>query len=170
MNKIKLNKFKRAIAQAYDRRKDTYDTGKTGTWHADLARRLVECVGVQSGQAILDLATGTGMVAIEAAKQVGDSGKVIGVDISSGLLAVARQKIAAAKLNNIILQLADIEVLNFPENSFDCVMCCSALPLLTNVPADLRLWHSFLVLEGKIGLCVFAKTAFIHGVVLQKVA
>ena len=170
MNKIKLNKFKREIAQVYDRRQDTYDRGKAGRWHYDLACRLVECVDVRSGQRVLDLATGTGMVAIEAAKKVGDSGQIIGIDIASGLLAVARQKIADARLNNITLQLADIEVLNFAENSFDCVMCCSALPLLTDVPADLRLWHSFLVPEGKIGLCVFAETAFIHGVVLQKVA
>ena len=170
MNKIELNKFKRKIAQVYDRRQDTYDKGKAGSWHYDLACRLVECVDVRSGQKVLDLATGTGMVAIEAAKKVGDSGQVIGVDIASGLLEVARQKIADARLNNITLQLADIEVLDFAENSFDCVMCCSALPLLTDVPADLRLWHSFLVSGGKIGLCVFAETAFVHGVVLQKVA
>ena len=170
MNKIKLNKFKREIARVYDRRQNTYDTGKAGSWHYDLACRLVELMDLRSGQKILDLATGTGMVAIKAAKKVGSTGKVIGVDISSSLLEVARQKIAAAQLNNITLQLADIEVLDFAENSFNCVMCCSALPLLTDVPADLRLWHSFLVPKGRIGLCVFAETAFVHGVVLQKVA
>ena len=170
MNKIKLNKFKRKIAQVYDRRQDTYDKGKAGNWHFNLACRLVESIDLRSGQKVLDLATGTGMVAIEAAKKVGSTGKVVGVDIASGLLKVARQKIADARLNNITLQLADIEVLDFAENSFDCVMCCSALPLLTDVPADLRLWHSFLAPEGKIGLCVFAETAFVHGVVLQKVA
>ena len=111
------------------------------------------------------------MVALEAATKVGSSGKVIGVDISSGLLAVARQKIDEAELNsNIILKLADVETLNFAKNSFDCILCCSALSLFTDVPSDLLLWHDFLVPEGKLGLCVFAETAFVHGVVLQKIA
>ena len=167
---MKLNKFKQDVAAVYDRRQSTYDQGKGGRWHYDLAYHLVECADLQIGYRVLDLATGTGMVAIEAAKKIGSSGKVIGVDISSGLLSVAQDKIDRAKLNNITLQLADIEVLDLAENSFDCILCCSALPLLTDVPADLKFWRSFLVPGGKIGLCAFAETAFVHGVVLQKVA
>ena len=171
MNEIKLDKFKQEIARAYDRRQSSYDLGKAGSWHHDLACRLVECADLQRGDKVLDLATGTGMVALEAAQKVGASGKVIGVDISSGLLAVARQKVAEAELGDrIILQLADVEALSFAKNSFDCILCCSALPLFTDVPRDLLLWRTFLVPQGKLGLCVFAETAFVHGVVLQKVA
>ena len=167
---MKLDEFKQKVAAVYDRRQDTYDTGKAGKWHQDLACRLVECVNLQAGQNVLDLATGTGMVAIEAAKKVGSEGRVIGVDISKSLLSVAKQKSDREQLINTAFQLADIETLDFLENSFDCILCCSALPLLTNVPQDLRLWHGFLKSKGKIGLCVFANTAFVHGVVLQKVA
>lgn len=171
MEKIELDEFKQKIATVYDRRKETYDRGGEDNWHYKLACRLVECADLQKGQKVLDLATGTGMVAIETANKVGSSGEVIGIDISSGLLAVAQQKIDAAKLNNVIkLLLADVETLNLPKSSFDCIFCCSALPLLTDVPADLRLWHGFLVPGGKLGLCVFAETAFIYGVVLQKIA
>ncbi|MEM8721429.1 MAG: methyltransferase domain-containing protein [Cyanobacteria bacterium P01_G01_bin.39] len=133
MNKIKLDKFKREIAAAYDRRQSTYDRGKAGNWHYNLACRLVECADLQRGNTVLDLATGTGMVAIEAAQKVGDSGQVIGIDIASGLLQVAQQKINKAKLDhNIKLQLADVEALSFDEGSFDCIFCCSALPLFKN--------------------------------------
>ena len=171
MTEIQLNQFKQAIAAVYDRRKDSYDLGGKDNWHYKLASRLVECAELKSGQKVLDLATGTGMVAIEAAKQVGITGQVIGLDISSGLLSVAQQKIDAARLNSIIqLERADVEKLDLAENSYDCIFCCSALPLFTNVPADLRLWNSFLVPGGKLGLCVFAETAFVFGVVLQKVA
>jgi ubiquinone/menaquinone biosynthesis C-methylase UbiE len=170
MTETKLDEFKQAIAAIYDRRQKTYDQGENN-WHYQLACRLVECTELEAGQQVLDLATGTGMVAIEAAKQVGASGQVIGIDISSGLLAVAQQKIDTAGLNKIVqLKLADIETLDFAQNSCDRILCCSALPLLTNVPADLRLWHSFLKPSGKLGLCVFAETAFTAGVVLQKVA
>ncbi len=171
MNQIQLDEFKQEIAAIYDRRKDSYDRAGEENWHFKLACRLVECADIKSGQKVVDLATGTGMVAIEAAKQVGSSGEVIGIDISPGLLSVAQQKINAAKLNDIIkLKLADVETLDLAENSCDRILCCSALPLFTDVPADLRLWHSFLVPGGKLGLCVFAETSFVHGVVLQKVA
>lgn len=171
MNKIELAQFKQEIAAVYDRRKDNYDRGGEDNWHYKMACRLVECAKLQQGQKVLDLATGTGMVAIEAAKLVGSSGQVIGVDISSGLLSVAQQKIDAAELNQVVqLQLADVENINFAENSWDYILCCSALPLFTDVLASLRLWRSFLKPGGKIGLCVFASTAFVTGVVLQKVA
>ena len=171
MSKIELSQFKRKIAAIYDLRQDSYDRGGVGNWHYKLACRLVEFADIKAGQTVLDLATGTGMVAIEAAKQVGLPGQVIGIDISPGLLSVAKEKIDAAGLNNIVqLQLADIEQLDLPHNSYDLILCCSALPLLTDVLADLRLWRSFLKPDGKIGLCVFAKTAFAAGVTLQKVA
>ena len=145
MSKIELDEFKLAIAEVYDRRRDTYDRGGEDNWHYKLACRLVECAEVKIGQHVLDLATGTGMVAIEAAKRVGKSGNVVGVDISSGLLAIAQQKINTAGLKNIVrLQLADIEALDFSENKCDRILCCSALPLLTDVPSDLRLWRSWL--------------------------
>ena len=170
MSEIQLDEFKQAIAQIYDRRRDTYDRGGKDNWHYKLACRLVECVEIKPGQQVLDLATGTGMVAIEAARQVG-SGEVIGVDISSGLLAVAQQKIDAAGLNDIVtLKLADVETLDFSRNECDRILCCSALPLLTDVPASLLLWRSFLKPQGKLGLCVFAETAFVTGVILQEVA
>ena len=88
MNQIKLDKFKQDIATVYDRRQETYDQGKSGAWHQELACRLVQCANLQWGQQVLDLATGTGMVAIAAAKKVGSSGKVVGVDISSGKITI----------------------------------------------------------------------------------
>ena len=109
MNKIQLDEFKQEIATIYDRRQDSYDRGGEDNWHFKLACTLVEHADLKPGQRVLDLATGTGMVAIEAAKKVGSSGKVVAVDISSGLLAVAQDKIAIAGLNVIIeLQLADV--------------------------------------------------------------
>ena len=171
MNNIKLSRFKQEIAAIYDRRQDIYDRGGVDNWHYKLACRLVEIAEIKIGQQVLDLATGTGMVAIEAAKRVGSTGQVVGLDISLGLLSVAEEKIDAAGLTDIVkLQHADIEQLNLNPESYDFILCCSALPLLTDVPADLRLWRSFLKPGGKLGLCVFAETAFVAGVVLQKVA
>ena len=166
-DKIQLDEFKQQVAALYDRRSQTYDRGD---FHPKLANTLLKYAKIKPGQKILDIATGTGLVAIEAAKMVGKTGKVIGVDISTGLLEIAQTKITAAGLTNIELMLADAETLNFPENSLDRILCCSALPLFPNVKDDLILWRSFLVSGGLIGLQVYAKTAAVAGFILQKVA
>ncbi|GET41176.1 putative methyltransferase [Microseira wollei NIES-4236] len=54
---------------------------------------LLDLVGLKKGQKVLDVATGTGIIAIAAAQIVGSEGKVIGIDFSSGMLNQARQKI-----------------------------------------------------------------------------
>jgi ubiquinone/menaquinone biosynthesis C-methylase UbiE len=166
-NQVELDEFKQQIADLYSQRSNTYDKGD---FHPKLAHHLIEYARIERGQKILDIATGTGLVAIEAAQMVGPESQVVGVDISTGLLEQAKRKVKAAGLSNIELMLADAETLDFPTPSFDRVLCCSALPLMTNVPADLRLWNRFLNPDGLIGLCVFAETAFVAGVVLQRVA
>ncbi|HEY9604617.1 MAG TPA: methyltransferase domain-containing protein [Allocoleopsis sp.] len=165
-NPIELNEYKQQIADLYSRRSLTYD--ESG-WHAQFAHRLVELAQLCPGQHVLDIATGTGIVAIEAARIVGSEGRVVGVDISTGMLNQARQKIEALDLKTIELMLADAEVLNFPDNSFDRILCSSAFIWMADLKAALRLWHRFLKPGGLIGLHLFADTAFVGGIVAQKV-
>ena len=167
MNKQHLNEYKQQIANLYSRRSETYDEGD---WHPRIAHRLIEHAHISQGQYVLDIATGTGMVAIEAAQLVGFAGRVVGVDISTGMLEQAKRKIEALGQNNIELVLADAEKLNFPANSFDVVLCSSALIWMADVPAALHLWHQLLKPGGLIGFHAFADTAFVGGVTVQKVA
>ena len=62
-----------------------YDT--SDTFHRSLAEQLVDRAGLQAGHTVLDLATGTGMVALPAAEKVGSGGKVVAVDTSTTMLA-----------------------------------------------------------------------------------
>jgi ubiquinone/menaquinone biosynthesis C-methylase UbiE len=163
---LDLNEYKQQIADLYSRRSQTYDEGD---WHPRIAHRLVEYAQISPGQQVLDIATGSGMVAIEAAQLVGSEGRVVGVDISTGMLEQAKRKIEALGLSNIEFQLADAENLNFPANSFDVVLCSSALIWMANIPAALCLWHGLLKPGGLIGFHAFADTAFVGGVVVQKV-
>lgn len=72
-------------------------------------------------KSILDVATGTGDFAIEALRLKPD--KIIGVDISDGMLSVGRQKIKNKKLDGIIeLRNGDSEKLPFEKNNFDAVI------------------------------------------------
>ncbi len=166
-NQPKLDKYKQEIADLYTRRSQTYDNSD---WHLQIARRLVEYGQVSSGQQVLDIATGTGHVAIAAAQIVGPEGRVIGVDISAGMLDVARNKALELNLNNTEFLLADAENLDFPGNSCERIFCSSAFIWMSDLHAALTHWHTFLKPGGIIGIHAFADTAFVGGVVTQKVA
>jgi len=166
-NFLKLDEFKQQIADMYSQRSSNYDSGD---FHPLIAHRLIEYANIHRGQKVLDVATGTGLVAIETAQIVGSGGRVIGIDISGGMLKQAKLKAKAARLNNIEFQLADAETLDFADRSFDTILCSSALILMRDVPAALRRWHHLLKIGGLIGFHGFAATAFVAGVVLGKVA
>ena len=77
--------YKQRIRGMWEGRGADYDS--SDTFHRSLAEQLVDRAGLQAGHTVLDLATGTGMVALPAAAKVGSEGRVVGVDISSSMLA-----------------------------------------------------------------------------------
>ncbi len=169
--KLNLDNYKQAIADLYTGRSQTYDkTRDNNDWHWKIANRLVEYGQVGLGQNVLDIATGTGHCAIASAQLVGSDGKVIGIDISSGMIAQARQKAAKLNLSNVEFQLADGEKLNFPANSFDRIFCSSAFIWISDLIFALSLWRKLLKPGGILGIHAFAETAFVGGVVTQKIA
>jgi ubiquinone/menaquinone biosynthesis C-methylase UbiE len=165
-NRLELAEYKQQIADVYSGRSAGYDNGE---WHPRIAHRLLELADIQPGQKVLDLATGTGMVAIEAAQIVGDDGYVIGIDIATGMVDRARQKVIELGLNNIEFQVADAEALDFPANSFDLIFCSSAFIWMSDLAGALKHWHRLLKPGGILGFHAFADTAFIGGVVSQQV-
>jgi len=84
-------------------------------------KKAIKLLQHQQTKLILDVATGTGDFAIEALALNPD--KVIGVDISSGMLEFGRKKLRRLKLEEKIeLQLGDSEKLQFQDNKFDAVI------------------------------------------------
>lgn len=61
------------------------------------------------------------------------------LDISSGMLEKARQKVAALNLKNLEFQFRDAENINFSVNSFDRILCANAFPLMANKAAKINL-------------------------------
>ncbi|MGJ5642429.1 bifunctional demethylmenaquinone methyltransferase/2-methoxy-6-polyprenyl-1,4-benzoquinol methylase UbiE [Formosa sp. S-31] len=83
-------------------------------------KKVVNLVKDNNPKTILDIATGTGDLAINLAETKAD--KIIGLDISSGMLEVGKQKIKAKQLENTIeMVLGDSENIPFPDNSFDAI-------------------------------------------------
>ncbi len=82
------------------------------------ALKLVEVAGVDQGMDVLDVATGTGNVAIAAART---GAKVVGLDLTPELLAKAAARARAAAVR-VDWRSGDAEALPFPDDSFDCVL------------------------------------------------
>lgn len=103
-----------SISTTYDKANDVITLGMARQWRKD----LVSWSNVREGHWILDCATGTGDLAIEFKKAVGETGHVIGTDFCKEMLDVAPLKTKKLKLN-VQFELADVMALNFPDNKFD---------------------------------------------------
>lgn len=146
----------------FDRRAATYDRDEI---HHRIVSLLVAGVDIRAGFRVLDIATGTGLLAIEAAQHVGPAGKVIGIDLSKEMLAEAHTKVSAAGLRNINFVLGDAERLEFPRESFDCMFCSSALVLMSDIPRALRHWFDFLKPGGLIAFDTPSRPFGISGMI-----
>lgn len=162
-----LNEFqyKERLAAEFSRR-NHYDSNRNLYWH----NRLIELANLSVGQRVLDIATGTSLVAIAAAQIVGLEGKVVGVDIATGLLSQAQRKIEALGLQNVELLEADADYLDFPDSSFDVIFCNSALIYLAHIQDALRQWYHFLGSGGLVAFNCFPETFEVAGVIWREVA
>jgi len=134
--------YKQEVIDFFNSR-TTYDNDYT----IRRALPLLELVPLQNKQKVLDLATGTGIIAIAAAQIVGE-GKVIGVDFSSVMLAQAQKKIDELNLQNLELIEADAEYIGFDDESFDIIFCSTAIVYFRDIPAALSKWYRFLKKGG----------------------
>jgi len=118
--------------------------------------RLVELSGARAGHRVLDIATGSGEPALTAARVVGPSGRVVAVDMSAGMLKIARERIEAAGLRNVDLVESDAESLKLDANSFDAVLCRWGLMFMPDVDTLLQKLHRALRADGRIATAVWS--------------
>ena len=136
---------------SYDAGAGSYDL-LTGRWSRLYIPALLNAAGIGDGHRVLDIATGTGEVAIVAAPFVGTSGRIVGVDISRPMLAVASGKIARWPIS--LLEM-DAQVLAFRDESFDAVVCQLGLMFMPDVAGALREWTRVLRAGSRLAVCVY---------------
>jgi ubiquinone/menaquinone biosynthesis C-methylase UbiE len=114
------------------------------------AERLVELAGLGPGQAVLDVATGTGHAAVAAARAGGPSTRVVAVDASGEMCERAREKVRRLGLENVQVREGDGAALDVPDESFDVVLCASAIYTFPDIPAALAEWRRVLKPGGRL--------------------
>jgi SAM-dependent methyltransferase len=100
--------------------------------------RMVELAAVREGYRVADLATGIGEPAMTAARRVGSTGRVVAIDQSPGMLAVARERAASFGLANMEFRVGDIESLQADEHTFDAATCRWGLMFVPDLDSAAR--------------------------------
>lgn len=151
---------KEQVAQMFNNISKTYDflnhflsLGIDVIWRKIAIKELL----AHQPKKILDVATGTGDFAFEAISRLKPE-QVVGVDISEGMLAIAREKITKRGLADVFqVHLGDSEQLHFPEHSFDAVTVAYGVRNFENLTAGLSDIHRVLKPEGKVVVLEFSK-------------
>jgi SAM-dependent methyltransferase len=118
--------------------------------------RLVALANVRAGNRVLDIATGSGEPALTGARAVGQSGRVVAVDMSPGMLAIARERIDAAGLTNVDLVESDVESMSLEPHSFDAVLCRWGLMFMPDLDGVVRAMHLALKPGGHFATAVWS--------------
>ena len=129
---------------------ERYVAPKAGPFKS--VEKLIEAAKLREGDKVLDIATGTGIVAIESLKKIGMYGKVVGIDLSSGPLKIARKQIE--NVDNIEFFEMDAEDLQFPDQSFDVAISQFALFFFPDTQKALREIKRVLLDDGRVAISV----------------
>ena len=108
---------------------------------------------IEPGEAVLDLGCGAGFDAFVAARLVGAAGRVVGIDLSPEMLAVAKAGQAEAGFPQVEFCEAGVEVLPFADRSFDIALSNGVLNLVPDKPAALREIFRVLRPGGRLQAC-----------------
>jgi SAM-dependent methyltransferase len=130
-------------------------------WQAQVMRPVTDwylrAVRPQPGQAILDVACGSGLPSLALADRVGTRGKVVAVDVSPKMLIATRRKAAAAGLGNIETRETSAGALGGPDAAFDAVSCKDGLMFCPDIVAAVREMRRVLKPEGRYAFSVWAE-------------
>lgn len=145
-----------SVASKYDVMNDLMSFGVHRLWK----RFAIEMSGVRPGQRVLDLAGGTGDLAMKFARIVGAEGQVVLADINASMLEVGRQRlINAGVVGNVEYAQVNAEALPFPDNHFDLVTIAFGLRNVTDKDKALASMQRVLRPGGRLLVLEFSKPA-----------
>tara|TARA_B100001146_G_C16154119_1_gene422586 strand:+ start:256 stop:1029 length:774 start_codon:yes stop_codon:yes gene_type:complete len=150
---------KKQVEQMFDTISENYDglnrvisLGSDIKWR----KKVIKMVAEKKPRTILDIATGTGDLAIQFAEKI-SAEKIVGLDLSEGMLSVARKKVSGKEISEKIeFVQADSEALPFEDNTFDAITVSFGIRNFENLEKGLS--EIFRVLK-KGGIFVILETS-----------
>ncbi len=146
-----------SVANNYDLMNDVMSFGIHRLWK----RFTLELCGLRPGHSVLDLAGGTGDLAIKQAQIVGDSGQVFLADINAAMLQRGRDRaIDRGMTGRIQFIQCNAEILPFADNSLDCISMAFGLRNVTDKGKALASMQRVLKPGGRLCLLEFSKPIY----------
>jgi demethylmenaquinone methyltransferase/2-methoxy-6-polyprenyl-1,4-benzoquinol methylase len=143
-----------SVATRYDLMNDLMSVGMHRAWKA----YTVMVANVGEGSRVLDIAGGTGDLALAFSKKVGTTGEVVHTDINEAMLRTGRERLLDAGVS-LPTMVCDAEKLPFPDDHFDVVTVAFGLRNMTHKDLALKEMNRVLKPRGKLLVLEFSKVA-----------
>jgi ubiquinone/menaquinone biosynthesis C-methylase UbiE len=156
MNSVDSRIFKQNIEVTFDGVSCRYDEN---LFFFIAAKKMTDFISAQNVNNILDLSTGTGVVAIEVATQHRHA-NIEAIDLSQGMLNRAKKKAEDLGISNIRFKKCDVEDIRYAESTFDVVTCGYALFFYPEMEAAYRAICKTIRPGGKFIFSSFTDEAF----------
>ena len=137
-----------SVSNKYDLMNDLMSLGIHRLWK----KATIQMSNLKKGGKVLDVAGGTGDLAILFSELVGDSGKVYLSDINEKMLEVGRDRVIDSGCNNIENLVADAEDLPFQDEEFDCISIAFGIRNVTNKEKALKEFNRCLKPGGRLSV------------------
>ena len=146
-----------SVAEKYDLMNDIMSLGVHHLWK----RFALEMCGLRPGHRVLDLAGGTGDLALKQAALVGESGEVLLADINAAMLQRGRDRIIdAGYVNRVKTVQCNAEILPFADNYFDCISIAFGLRNVTDKGRALASMQRVLKPGGRLCVLEFSRPIY----------
>ena len=158
-NVLPVSRTKEEAKQSYDRISKYYDY-LTGAFERKYAEMALTRLGIQEGETVLEIGFGTGHRLKRIVESIGKTGRVHGIDISSGMMEISRKRLKKAGLaDRAELHCGDAASLPFDDNTFDAVFVSFTLELFDTpeIPKVLEQIKRVLKPGGRLGVVSMSK-------------
>ena len=155
----RVTRTKDQAKASYDKMSPAYDYF-AGIFERNYRNLALKRLNVARGETVLEVGFGTGHCLKQIAEAVGEEGKVYGIDISSGMLAISRRRLERAGLwNRVELTCDDATKRPYTDDKFDAVFTSFALELfdLPEIPQVLAEIRRVLKPNGRVGVVSMSK-------------
>ena len=130
------------------------------SWQAQLQPAhdaLLNTAKINSGEKIIDVASGTGLISYRALRETGKNGFVLGTDISEKMVQLANETATENNLSNIRFERMDAEELTAEDNTYDVALCALGLMYVVNPVSALKQMCRVLKPNGRCVVAVWGK-------------